>query len=315
LQRAVPLLQRSRAKEAIMDQLAAMRAFVRVVEVGTFTRAAQLLETPKPTVSKLVQLLEGHLRTRLLNRTTRRVTVTADGAAYYERAVRILTDMDELDGSMTLLQATPKGRLRVDVSGSIAMLCVIPSLPEFHARYPDIQVEIGVTDRVVDLIGENIDCVIRVGTITDQSLVARRLGEMAFVTCAAPSYLERHGEPQHPHDLQGDHCVVGYFNGTAPRTHPMNFNRDGERIEVTGRYITAVNDSNAYVTAGLAGLGIIMAPVFMVDEHIARGALRPVLPGWTSDPMVLHIAYSPSRHLSNKLRVFVDWIADLFGRC
>jgi LysR family transcriptional regulator for bpeEF and oprC len=298
-----------------MDQLAAMRAFVRVVEVGTFTRAAQLLETPKPTVSKLVQLLEGHLRTRLLNRTTRRVTVTADGAAYYERAVRILTDMDELDGSMTLLQATPKGRLRVDVSGSIAMLCVIPSLPEFHARYPDIQVEIGVTDRVVDLIGENIDCVIRVGTITDQSLVARRLGEMAFVTCAAPAYLERHGEPQHPHDLQGDHCVVGYFNGTAPRTHPMNFNRDGERIEVTGRYITAVNDSNAYVTAGLAGLGVIMAPVFMVDEHIARGALRPVLPGWTSDPMVLHIAYSPSRHLSNKLRVFVDWIADLFGRC
>ena len=298
-----------------MDQLAAMRAFVRVVEVGTFTRAAQLLETPKPTVSKLVQLLEGHLRTRLLNRTTRRVTVTADGAAYYERAVRILADMDELDGSMTLLQATPKGRLRVDVSGSIAMLCVIPSLPEFHARYPDIQVEIGVTDRVVDLIGENIDCVIRVGTITDQSLVARRLGEMAFVTCAAPSYIERHGEPLHPHDLQGDHCVVGYFNGTAPRTHPMNFNRDGERIEVTGRYITAVNDSNAYVTAGLAGLGIIMAPVFMVDGHIARGALRPVLPGWTSDPMVLHIAYSPSRHLSNKLRVFVDWIADLFGRC
>jgi len=311
----VRLLQRSRAKEAIMDQLAAMRAFVRVVEVGTFTRAAQLLETPKPTVSKLVQLLEGHLRTRLLNRTTRRVTVTADGAAYYERAVRILTDMDELDGSMTLLQATPKGRLRVDVSGSVAMLCVIPSLPEFHARYPDIQVEIGVTDRVVDLIGENIDCVIRVGTITDQSLVARRLGEMAFVTCAAPAYLERHGEPQHPHDLQADHCVVGYFNGTAPRTHPMNFNRDGERIEVTGRYITAVNDSNAYVTAGLAGLGVIMAPVFMVDEHIARGALRPVLPGWTSDPMVLHIAYSPSRHLSNKLRVFVDWIADLFGRC
>jgi DNA-binding transcriptional LysR family regulator len=298
-----------------MDQLAAMRAFVRVVEVGTFTRAAQLLETPKPTVSKQIQLLEAHLRTKLLNRTTRRVTVTADGAAYYERAVRILTDMDELDGSMTLLQATPKGRLRVDVSGSIALLCIIPSLPEFHARYPDIQVEIGVTDRVVDLIGENIDCVIRVGTITDQSLVARRLGEMAFITCAAPVYLQRHGEPQHPHDLQADHVVVGYFNGTAPRTHPMNFNRDGERIEIAGRYITAVNDSNAYVTAGLAGLGIITAPTFMVDEHIARGALRRVLPGWISDPMLLHIAYSPNRHLSNKVRVFVDWIADLFGRC
>jgi DNA-binding transcriptional LysR family regulator len=298
-----------------MDQLAAMRAFVRVVEVGTFTRAAQLLEAPKPTVSKQIQLLEAHLRTRLLNRTTRRVTVTADGAAYYERAVRILADMDELDGSMTLLQASPKGRLRVDVSGSIAMLCVIPSLPEFHARYPDIQVEIGVTDRVVDLIGENVDCVIRVGTIADQSLVARRLGEMNFVTCAAPSYLERHGEPQHPNELQSAHLVVGYFNGTAPRTHPMNFNRAGERIEIAGRYITAVNDSSAYVTAGLAGLGIIMAPTFMVDEHVERGALRPVLAAWTSDPMVLHIAYSPNRHLSNKVRVFVDWIAELFGRC
>jgi DNA-binding transcriptional LysR family regulator len=266
-------------------------------------------------VSKQIQLLEAHLRTRLLNRTTRRVTVTADGAAYYERAVRILADMDELDGSMTLLQASPKGRLRVDVSGSIAMLCVIPSLPEFHARYPDIQVEIGVTDRVVDLIGENVDCVIRVGTIADQSLVARRLGEMNFVTCAAPSYLERHGEPQHPNELQSAHLVVGYFNGTAPRTHPMNFNRAGERIEIAGRYITAVNDSSAYVTAGLAGLGIIMAPTFMVDEHVARGALRPVLADWTSDPMVLHIAYSPNRHLSNKVRVFVDWIAELFGRC
>src|SRR5262245_44127234 len=174
-----------------MDQLSAMRAFVRVVEVGTFTRAAQLLETPKPTVSKLIQLLEAHLRTRLLNRTTRRVTVTADGAAYYERVVRILADMDELDGSMTLSQASPKGRLRVDVSGSIAMLCVIPALPEFHARYPDIQVEIGVTDRVVDLVAENVDCVIRAGTIADQSLVARRIGEMAFLTCAAPPYLAR----------------------------------------------------------------------------------------------------------------------------
>jgi DNA-binding transcriptional LysR family regulator len=298
-----------------MDQLAAMRAFVRVVEVGTFTRAAQLLETPKPTVSKQIQLLEAHLRTKLLNRTTRRVTVTADGAAYFERAVRILADMDELDGSMTLLQATPKGRLRVDVSGSIALLCVIPSLPEFHARYPDIQVEIGVTDRMVDLIGENVDCVIRAGAVTDQSLVARRIGEMAFIACAAPAYLQRHGEPRHPDDLQAGHFVVGYFNGSAPRTHPMNFNRDGERIEVAGRYITAVNDSNAYVTAGLAGLGIITAPTFMVDEHIARGALRPVLPGWVSDPMLLHIAYSPNRHLSSKVRVFVDWIADLFGRC
>jgi DNA-binding transcriptional LysR family regulator len=298
-----------------MDQLSAMRAFVRVVEAGNFTRAAQLLDMPKPSVSKQVQLLETHLRTKLLNRTTRRMSLTTDGSAYYERVVRILADMDELDGSMTLLQASPKGRLRVDVSGSIAMLCIIPSLPDFHERYPDIQVEIGVTDRVVDLIGENVDCVIRGGDIVDQSLVARRLGEMQFTTCAAPSYLARFGEPQHPADLETIHMVVGYFNSTSPRTHPFNYSRGGERIEVRGRYIAAVNDSSAYVRAGLTGLGVIMAPTFMVDPHIKDGALQRVLSDWTSDPLPLHIAYSPHRHLSNKLRVFVEWIEDIFGEC
>jgi DNA-binding transcriptional LysR family regulator len=297
-----------------MDQLSAMRAFVRVVETGNFTRAAQLLELPKPSVSKQVQLLESHLRTKLLNRTTRRVSVTADGAAYYERVVRILADMDELEGSMTLLQA-PKGRLRVDVSGPLAMLCIIPSLPEFHERYPDIQVEIGVTDRVVDLIGENVDCVIRAGTVADQSLVARRIGEMHFITCAAPSYLQRHGEPTHPRDFEADHLVVGYFNATSPRPYPFNFSRDGERIEVRGRYIAAVNDSTAYVTAGVTGLGVIMAPTFVVDRQIAEGMLRPVLSDWTTDPIPLHIAYSPHRHLSNKLRVFVEWVSEMFAEC
>jgi len=144
-----------------MDQMAAMRAFSRVVEVGTFTRAAQLLDIPKPTLSKLIQGLEQHLRTKLLNRTTRRVTVTADGAAYYERVARILADVDELDGSMTLSQASPKGRLRIDISAAFALLIMIPALPRFHARYPDIQIDLGVSDRAVDLVGENVDCVVR----------------------------------------------------------------------------------------------------------------------------------------------------------
>src|SRR6266567_6698212 len=144
-----------------MDHMAAMRAFVRVVEVGTFTRAAQLLNVPKPTLSKLIQGLEAHLRTRLLNRTTRRVTVTADGAAYYERVIGILADVDELDGSMTLSQASPKGKLRIDVGTSLALLIIIPALPDFHARYPDIQIDLGVSDRPVDLLSENVDCVLR----------------------------------------------------------------------------------------------------------------------------------------------------------
>src|SRR5688572_5477413 len=193
------------------DQLAAMRAFARVVEVGTFTRASALLEIPKPTVTKLIQTLEAHLRVKLLNRTTRRVIVTPDGAAYYERVARLLAELDEIEGSMTLSQATLRGRLRIDVSASLALLIIIPALPDFHARYPEIQIDLGVTDRPVDMIAENVDCVVRAGELRDQSLIARRIGEMRFITCAAPSYLARHGEPQHPKDFEADHFIVSYF--------------------------------------------------------------------------------------------------------
>jgi LysR family transcriptional regulator, regulator for bpeEF and oprC len=297
-----------------MDHLAAMRAFVRVVEAGTFTRASASLHTPKPTVTKLIQSLEAHVRTKLLNRTTRRVSVTPDGAAYYERVVRLLADLDELDGSMTQSQATPKGRLRVDVSGPLALLVIIPALPVFHARYPDIQIDLGVSDRPVDLVGENVDCVVRAGELVEQSLIARRIGELGFITCAAPSYIAAHGEPLHPMDLEKAHYVVGYFATDARRPLSYDFTGGGERLEVTGRHIVSVNDSSAYVAAGLAGLGIIRAPVFMLQQHIRAAALTPVLTGWTADLMPLHVVYPPNRHLSSRLRIFVDWIADLFAR-
>jgi len=297
-----------------MDQLAAMRAFVRVVEAGTFTRAAASLNTPKPTLTKLVQLLEAHVHTRLLNRTTRRVTVTPDGAAYYERVVRLLADIDELDGSMTLSQASAKGRLRIDVSGSLAILIIIPALPDFHARYPEIQIDLGVTDRPVDMLGENVDCVVRAGELTDQSLVARRIGEMEFITCAAPSYLARHGEPLHPTELAHGHHIVGYFHAGSGRFYPPSFAADGEQYEPSARTVVSVNDGSAYVAAALAGLGIIQAPAFMVQRHLEEGSLRRVLTAWAAETMPLHIVYPPNRHLSNKLRIFVDWIAELFAR-
>jgi DNA-binding transcriptional LysR family regulator len=296
-----------------MDQMAAMRAFSRVVEAGTFTRAAQLLDLPKPTLSKLIQGLEAHLGTKLLNRTTRRVTVTADGAAYYERVVRILADVDELDGSMTLSQASPKGRIRIDISASLALLIMIPALPRFHALYPDIQIDLGVTDRPVDLVGENVDCVVRAGEITDQSLIARRIAEMRFISCAAPDYLARHGAPRHPAELMRNHTVVGYFNASSARPFAMTFTRGEEQEEVNGRTIVAVNDGNAYVAAGLAGLGVIVAPLFMVEPHLADGSLRPVLLDWSTDPVPLYVVYPPNRHLSTKLRIFVDWVAEVFG--
>lgn len=297
-----------------MDQLSAMRAFVRVVEAGTFTRAADLLDMPKPTVTKQIQQLEGHLRAKLLNRTTRRVTVTMDGAAYYERALRVLGEIDELDASMALSQARPSGRLRVDCSASLAMAVIIPALPGFHERYPEIQLDLGLSDRPADLLAENLDCAIRAGEIQDQSLIARRIGEMFAITCAAPSYLARHGMPNHPRDLEQGHHIVGYRMAGTGRTMPFLYANERETIEVRSRYIVSLNEGNGYVAAAVAGLGIIQAPTFMVQDHITAGALMPILANWCTAPKPLHIVYPPNRHLSNKVRVFVDWLAELFAR-
>jgi LysR family transcriptional regulator for bpeEF and oprC len=299
--------------EVSVDQLSAMRAFVRVVESGTFTRAAELLDMPKPTVTKLIQALESHLRTKLLNRTTRRVTVTPDGAAYYERAVRLLSDLDELDSSVSLSQASFRGRLRVDVGSTVATLIIIPALPTFHARYPEIQLDLGVSDRPIDLIADNVDCVLRAGEITDQSLVARRIGEFNFISCAAPAYLEQHGDPQHPSDLETSHPIVAYFNARSGRVFPFTFRRGEETLEVKGRYTLAVNDGNAYMSAALAGLGVIQAPRFMLQPHVDRRQLRPVLSQWKIDALPFYVVYPPNRHLSNKVRAFVDWIAALIA--
>lgn len=297
-----------------MDKLLAMQVFVRVVESGTFTKASDSLTLPKPTVTRLIQSLEGHLQTKLLNRTTRKVTVTPDGAAYYERALRLLTEVDELESSMSHAKVSPRGRLRVDVPAALGQLVLMPSLPDFCARYPDIQIDLGVGDRPVDLIGENIDCVIRGGTLTDQSLVARRVAEFHMIAAASPAYLKRHGMPRHPSELEEDgHEVVGYFSARTGRLIPMDFTKDGERVEVAGRYRVAVNDSNAYTAAGLAGLGVVQTATFMLQDHIGRGALEPMLADWCSDPVPIHVVYPPNRHLSVKLRVFVDWVAELFA--
>jgi LysR family transcriptional regulator for bpeEF and oprC len=296
-----------------LDQLAAMRAFVRVVEAGSFTRAASSLETPKPTVTKLIQTLEQHLRTKLLNRTTRRVTVTPDGAAYYERAVQLIADIDELDGSLAAAQSRPKGKLRIDMSGAVAQQLVIPALSGFFEAYPDIQIDFGVSDRVTDLIGENVDCVIRAGELTDQSLIARRLAGLPMITCAAPSYLARMGEPTHPTDLERDHEVISFFSARAGRTIDMDFARGNERFEISGRHKVALNEGTSYVVAAVAGLGVAQSPKFMVDPYLATGQLRQVLSDWTVEPLPLHVVYPPNRHLSNKLRVFVDWTAGLFA--
>jgi DNA-binding transcriptional LysR family regulator len=297
-----------------MDKLSAMKAFVRVVESGTFTKAADSLGVPKAQVTRLVQSLEQELKTLLLNRTTRRVTVTAEGAAYYDRAVRVLDEIEELESSMTHAKVNPRGKLRIDASSSVANLLLIPAIEDFCIRYPEIQIDIGVSDRPVDLIGENVDCVLRAGEVKDPSLVARRIGEIQRIVCASPKYLKRFGVPQHPSDLENErHRIVNYFSHGGDRlTYVLQ--RGQERYEVNARSIIAVNDSNSMLAAGLAGLGIARTAPFMAAPHLAAGTLQVVLPEWSAGTWPLHVVYPPNRHVSARLRVFIDWAADLFAR-
>lgn len=298
-----------------MDRLTAMQAYVRVVEAGTFTKAADSLDLPKATVTRLIQTLETHLRTKLLNRTTRRVTVTPDGAAYYERATRLLSDLEELEGSMNQARVTPRGRIRIDVPGVVGREMIIPHLPEFYAKYPDIQIELGVSDRTADLIGDNIDCVIRGGELTDQSLVARRIAEFRFISCATPEYLRHHGMPAHPRELgEAPHRMVGYFSARSGKVVPDIFRRGDETVEIVGNHIVAVNDASAYLNAGLAHLGVVQLTCFMAGPLLKSGELVRVLEDWDAEPLPVYVVYPPNRHLSSRLRVFVDWVVELIGR-
>jgi LysR family transcriptional regulator, regulator for bpeEF and oprC len=298
-----------------MDQIQSMRVFARVVEAGSFTKAAASLEMPKGTVTKSVQHLENRLKVKLLNRTTRRVTVTPDGAAYYERASRLLNDLDDIEASMTNAQASPSGRLRVDVGTSVASLVVIPALPTFFKRYPDIQLDLGVSDLPVNLISENVDCVIRGGDLHDQSLVARRIANLSLLTVASPEYLKRNGVPKHPNELEeGAHTTVAFFSARTGRFYPEVFEKDGESIELTGHYRVSLNDNNAHTAALLAGLGVSQSARFVVTPYLASGELVQVLPEWSRPSVPVHVVYPPNRHLSAKVRAFVDWAADLFAK-
>jgi len=298
-----------------MDRFDAMHAFARVVEAGSFTKAADTLNMSKTTVTQLVQQLEARLRVKLLNRTTRKLSVTADGAAYYERVVRLLADMDDAETSLSSASALPRGHLRVDVPSPLARMILVPALPAFHARYPDIQLDMGVSDRMVDVIGDNVDCVVRGGELTDRSLMARRVGDLRLGVYAAPRYLELAGTPLHPRELEDTHHrIVGFLWSRSGKTFPYAMRLGEERIEVQGRYVLSVDDGNAYLAAGLAGLGILWLPDYMAKGHLAGGELVRLFDGWQLDSMPLYVAFPPNRHVSAKLRVFIDWIAELMAQ-
>jgi LysR family transcriptional regulator for bpeEF and oprC len=295
-----------------MDQLLAMRVFVRIAESGSFVKASDSLNMPKASVTKLLQDLERHLGVKLLQRSTRRLSITPEGAAYLDRARRFIAELDEFDAALAQPGAQPKGRLRVDIGSSLANLVLIPALPAFLARHPLIQLDLGVSDRPADLIGEGVDCVIRGGNLADSSLIARRIAALDYVTCASPAYLREFGVPAHPSEIEERHRVVSYFSALTARPFALHFERGDERLQVQGRSGVSVSESTAHLTSLLTGLGISQTFAFMARPHIESGALVPVLEAWTRPRHPIQVVYPPNRQLSAKLRVFVEWAAEVF---
>jgi LysR family transcriptional regulator for bpeEF and oprC len=295
-----------------MDRFDAMLAFTRVVELNSFTKASASLNLPKATLSAQVVALEKRLHVRLLNRTTRHVSVTPDGAAYYERAVRLLNELEETEASVTRLVTTPKGRLRIDIPGSLGRRVIVPALGSFLKRYPEIELDVGCTDRQVDLLQEGIDCVVRGGSMLDESLVARRVGHIKLVTCATPEYLREFGTPLSPGDLERHH-IVNYVSPRSGKVIDFEYIHDNQKVSAHGQRRLTINDSDACVTAALAGIGLVQLPEFIARDYIAAGQLQVVLADYPSDQQQICVLYPHNRHLSSKVRAFVEWTAELFA--
>jgi LysR family transcriptional regulator for bpeEF and oprC len=296
-----------------MDRLLAMKVFTSVAETGSFSRAADALDIPRASTTVMIQKLEAYLKVRLLQRTTRRLSLTNEGADYYERCVRILAEVAEAEGSFEVSAQGPRGKLRVDLPVSMGRTIVVPELEDFYRRYPKIDLMLGFNDKPIDLIHESVDCTLRIGALQDSSLVARRIGSYKMLTVASPEYLDQYGVPQTLDDLE-QHVAVNYFWTRTGRIMELIFNVDGvtESVKMRGRL--AVNDTDVFVERCLKGIGLIQAPLFMVRPYLDSGELVEVLPQWRPTAFPISVVYPDSRHLSLTTRVFVDWLAEIFEK-
>lgn len=294
-----------------MDRLDAMRLYARIVELGSFTAAADDLDLPRATVTHAVQRLERRLGTPLLQRTTRRVRVTREGESYYRHCVRLLADLDEVEAGFRAATVEPQGRLRVDLSAALARLLVIPSLPRFCAQYPGIELDIGTGDRFVDLVREGVDCAVRVGQLADTGMVGRQLATIEQITVASADYLRRHGEPATLAELQRGHRAVNWASPTTRRTEPLEFLVHRRRREVRLPGTVTVNSADAYLACCQAGLGIAQFSRYRVAAELADGSLRELLPATPPPSLPLTVLYPPQRQMPARLRVFVDWLVEL----
>jgi len=286
--------------------------FLRVVESRSFVRAAETLGLPSSSVTSIIKGLEKHLQTRLLNRSTRNLSLTPEGERYFFRSREILDLIDDTEASLHSSAARPHGRLRVDMPGGIAHAVILPQLEDFQRRYPDIYLMVGVNDRQVDLIQEGVDCVIRTGILEDSTLVAHRLGELRWITCAAPSYLDEKGMPEVLEDLKG-HRAVHYFSSTTRRGNELHFIEEGDSISVPVPGTIAVNETGLYIKLCLDGLGLMQLAEILVTDHLQAGELVEVLPDKRPAPVPVSLLYPHHRFVSSAMRAFADWATELFG--
>lgn len=294
-----------------MDRLAILEAFVGVAETKSFSQAAQRLRISKSAVSRQVAALEADLGVRLFHRTTRSLTLTEAGQGYYAQVSRILADLEDADSSVCRLQASPRGRLKISAPMSFGVLHLAPAIPDFLHRFPEIEADLSMSDRYVDLVEEGFDLAIRIGRLEDSSLIARRLAPIRMTVCASPEYLEERGAPAHPRDLSGHDCLCytlmsdgAFWDFSAPGGAPL-------RVAVKGRM--RADNGDALKVAALKGLGLCYLPTFIVGADLQSGALASVLTEFMPSDVAAHAIYPTARLLSPKVRAFVDFLTERFG--
>ncbi|TEA78768.1 LysR family transcriptional regulator [Allopusillimonas ginsengisoli] len=295
-----------------MDRFDALQLFARIVELGSFTEAASVLEIPRATATHTIKKLEKRLGARLLDRTTRHVKPTLDGQAFYERTQRVLAELEDAEASLSTHIANPHGTLRLDLHGAHANSIILPRIGEFRDSYPKINIVINSGDRLVDLVKEGIDCVVRAGHPRDSSLVVSKLANMPEVICASPKYLARYGTPKHPEEL-AEYQAVGFFaNGNESR-YPFTVIIDGQAENFKASGWMSVSNAECYLSAALAGCGLIQLPFFRVEEHLKTGRLVQVLNEWACPNLPVCALYPFHRQLSPRVRVFIDWVRELYN--
>ncbi len=294
-----------------MDRLTALEVFVKVVESRSFAAAARELGLSPAMTSKHIQALEERLGVRLLNRTTRRLSLTEVGRGYYERSRQVLADLEDADRAASDLHGAPRGRLKVNAPFSFGIRHVGPAVAAYLATYPEVSIDLDLNDRYIDLLAEGVDLALRIGRLADSSLIARRLSPIRLVAVAAPAYLERHGTPQAPRDLAAHNCLLYTYAATADEWRFVGPDGGDTVVRVSGRLLA--NSGDVLLAAAVDGLGIALAPTFIAGEHVQAGKLVTLLPGFATPEGALYAVYPPSRHLSAKLRSFVDFLAARFG--